>query len=105
RTARQRLCPLQANATCCIGLEIEPANVRQDFLISVTSSEFAKAAGLVVDPEIKVIAGARFDKLVDEIFRIFFRTTFCRLLPQEGLVLRRHEVTARCEPFSLGHGE
>ena len=89
RTAGQRLRPFQTNATCCISLEIKPTNVRQDFLISVTNCEFAEAAGLVVDAEIKVVAGLG----LDEIVRIFFRMALCRLLAQQGLVLRRHELT------------
>ena len=46
RTAGQRLCPFQTNTTCCISLEIERTNVRQDFLISVTSCEFAEPQAL-----------------------------------------------------------
>ena len=82
RTAGQRLRPFQTNATCCISLEIKPTNVRQDFLISVTNCEFAEAAGLVVDAEIKVVAGLGLDEIVDEVVRIFFRMALCRLLAQ-----------------------
>jgi hypothetical protein len=62
RTTGERLRPFQANATGCISLEVEPANVRQDFLISMTCSEFAEAAGLVVDAEFEAVAGSASTK-------------------------------------------
>src|SRR5262249_32919085 len=105
RTAGQRLCPFQANATRCISVEIEPANVRQDVLISMTSGELAEAAGFVIDAEIKAVGGTKFDDFVAKIFRVFFRLTLGRLLPQQGLVLRGHELTPRREPFVLRHRE
>src|SRR5688500_18258999 len=37
RAASRRLCPFQMDASRCIGVEIEPANVRQDFLIAMAS--------------------------------------------------------------------
>src|SRR6185503_11076093 len=93
RTASQRLCPFQANATRCISFEIEPADVRQNFLISMMSGEFAEAAGFVIDAEIKAVTGTRLDEFVDEIFWVFFRLTLDRLLAQQGLILCRHELT------------
>ena len=69
RAASQRLCPFQVDASRCIGIEIKPANVRQDFLIAMASREFAKAASFVVDAEFKVVTRARRDEIVDEIFR------------------------------------
>src|SRR5271156_3076063 len=47
RAASQGLCPFQADALRCIGVEIKPANVRQDFHISMTISEFAEAASFI----------------------------------------------------------
>ncbi|KRR15148.1 hypothetical protein CQ12_07700 [Bradyrhizobium jicamae] len=93
RAARQRLRPFQTNPTCGVSLKIEPADVRQDFLIAVTRCEFAETAGPVVDTEVKIVAGAGLDEIVDEIFRVFFRVAFRRLLTQQCLVLRRHELT------------
>src|SRR5215470_1381639 len=91
RAASQCLCPFQVDASRCIGVEIEPANVRQDFLISMASREFAKAASSVVDAEFKVVARARLDEIVDEIprklFLMAFRPAFCSLLAQQSLVL------------------
>src|SRR6266702_4307550 len=91
RAASQRLCPVQADASRCIGVEIKPTNVRQDFLVSMASREFAKAASLVVDAEFKVVTRARLDEVVDEIFRklslMVLCNAFCRLLAQQGLVL------------------
>jgi hypothetical protein len=69
RAAGQRLCPFQMDSSRCVGVEIKPANVRQDFLVSMASCEFAKAAGFVVDAEFKVVTGARLDEIVDEILR------------------------------------
>jgi hypothetical protein len=51
RAASQRLRPFPVDAARRIGVEIKPTNVRQDFFISMTSREFAKAASLVVDAE------------------------------------------------------
>src|SRR5882724_12233668 len=87
RAASQRLCPLQVDASRRIGVEIKPANVRQDFFISMASRKFAKAASFVVDAEFKVVIRARLDKIVDEIFRKFFLMAFCSLLAQQGLIL------------------
>jgi hypothetical protein len=56
RAASQSLCPFQVDAVRCIGVEIKPTNVRQDFLIAMAACEFAKAAGFVVDAEFKVVA-------------------------------------------------
>ena len=70
--AGQRLRPFQMDASRCIGVEIEPANVRQDFLISMASRELAKAASFVVDAEFKVVTRIRLDEIVDEIFRNSF---------------------------------
>ena len=90
RAASQRLRPFQADASRCIGDEIEPANVRQDFFVSLASREFAKATGLVVDAEFKVVPRARLDEIVDEIFGKLFLMTFCGafcgLLAQQGLI-------------------
>ena len=86
RAARQRLRPFQTDASRCIGVEIKPANVRQDFLIAVARREFAKAASFVIDAELKIIAWARLDEIVDEIFRKFFPMTFCGLLAQQSLI-------------------
>ena len=44
--AGQRLCPFQMDAARCMGVEIKPANVWQDFLISMASREFAKSRRL-----------------------------------------------------------
>ena len=55
--ASQRFGSFQTNATCCVGLEIKSANVREDFLISVTSGEFAEATSLVIDTEFEAVAG------------------------------------------------
>src|SRR6202171_1966774 len=91
RAASQRLCPFQVDASRCIGVEIKPTNVRQDFLISMASREFAKAASFVVDAEFKVVTRARLDKIVDEIFRKLFLMAFCgaffSLLAQQSLIL------------------
>ena len=75
------------DASRCIGIEIKPANIRQDFLISMASREFAKAASFVVDAEFKVVTRARLDEIVDEIFRKFLSVAFCSLLAQQGLIL------------------
>src|SRR5476651_2738858 len=69
RAASQRLCPFQVDAFRCIGVEIKPANVRQDFFISMASREFANAASCVVDAEFKGVTRARLDELVEEIVR------------------------------------
>src|ERR1700682_2408503 len=91
RAASQRLCPFQVDASRCIGVEIKPTNVRQDFFISMASREFAKAASFVVDAEFKVVTRARLDEIVDEIFRKLFLMTFCSafcsLLAQQSLIL------------------
>jgi hypothetical protein len=71
----------------------------------MASREFAKAASFVVDAEFKVVARARLDEIVDEIFRKFFLMAFCSLLAQQSLILRRHEFTPRGKTFRLGHGE
>ena len=68
RAASQRLCPFQVDASRCIGIEIKPTNVRQDFLIFMASREFAKAASFVVDAEFKLVTRGRLDEIVDEIF-------------------------------------
>src|SRR5262245_1736540 len=81
RAASQRLCPFQADASRCISVEIKPTNVRQDFLVSMTSREFAKAASFVVDAEFKVVTRSRLDEIVDEILRKFFPMAFCSLIP------------------------
>ena len=85
--AGQRLGSFEVDAARCIGVEIKPANVRQDFLISMASREFAKAASFVVDAEFKVVTRARLDEIVDEIFRKFFLMAFCSLLAQQSLIL------------------
>src|SRR5947207_463015 len=91
RAASQRLCPVQVDASRCIGVEIKPTNVRQDFFISMASGEFAKAASFVVDAEFKVVTRARLDEIVDKIFRKFvlmaFCSAFCSLLAQQSLIL------------------
>src|SRR6202171_48619 len=87
RAASQRLCPFQVDASRCIGVEIKPTNVRQDFFISMASREFAKAASFVVDAEFKVVTRARLDEIVDEIFRKLFLMAFCSLLAQQSLIL------------------
>ena len=74
-------------------------------MISVASREFAKAASLVVDAEFKMIAGARLDEIVDEVFGEFFHVALHGLLAQPGLILWRHELTPRGKPFGLGYGE
>ena len=74
--ASQCLCPFKEDALCCIGVEIEPANVRQDFLIAIAGREFADAAGRIVDAEYKVVSRAGLDEIVDEIFRKFLSTAF-----------------------------
>jgi hypothetical protein len=71
----------------------------------VASCEFAKAASLVVYAEFKVIAGARLNNIVDEVFGKFFRVALNGLLAQPGLILWRHELTPRGKPFGLGYGE
>ena len=78
--ASQRLRPFQANAPCCIGLEIDTTDVRQDVLVSVAGGEFAKAAGFVVDAELEAVAGPWLDEIVDKVLLIFLRVGLCRLL-------------------------
>src|SRR5207245_1368260 len=68
RAASQRLRPFQADAARCVGVEIKPTNVRQDFLVAMASREFAKAASFVVDAEFKTVTRTRLDEIVDEIF-------------------------------------
>ena len=87
RAASQRLCPFQVDASRCIGVEIKPAYVWQDLLVSMASREFAKAASFVVDAEFKVVTRARLDEIVDEIFRKFLSMAFCSLLAQQSLIL------------------
>ena len=87
RATSQRLRPFQADAARCIGFEIKPTDARQDLFISVASREFAKATSLVVYAEFKVIAGARLNEIVDEVFGKFFRVAFNSLLAQPGLIL------------------
>ena len=87
RAAGQRLCPFQVDASRCIGVEIKPTNVRQDFSISMASREFAKAASFVVDAEFKVVPRAWLDEIIDEIFRKLFLMAFCSLLAQQSLIL------------------
>ena len=91
RAASQRLRPFQVDASRCIGVEIKPTNVRQDFLVSMASGEFAKAASLVVDAEFKVVTRTRLDEIVDEIFRKLCLMAFCSalfsLLAQQSLIL------------------
>ena len=71
----------------CIGVEIKPTNVRQDFFIAMASREFAKTASFVVDAEFKGVTRARRDEIVDEIFRKLLSMAFCSLLAQQGLIL------------------
>ena len=85
--------------------EIEPANVRQDFLVAVAGSKLAEATSLVIDAEFKSVAGTWLDEIIDEIFGIFFRMTSCGLFAYQGLVARRHELTPRGEPLCLGYRE
>ena len=87
RAAGQRLCPFQVDASRCIGIEIKPTNVRQDFLIAMARREFAKAASFVVDAEFKVVTRGRLDEIVDEIFRKFLLMASCSLLAQQRLIL------------------
>ena len=97
RAAGQRLRPFKMDASRCIGIEIESADVRQDFLISMPSREFAEAASLVVDAELEAVTRARLDEVVDEIVRKFlpmaFRGALQGLLAQQGPILLRHELT------------
>ena len=86
RAAGQRLCPFQVDASRCIGIEIKPTNVRQDFLVAMASREFAKTASFVVDAEFKVVTRARLDEIVDEVFRKLVLMAFCSLLAQQGLI-------------------
>src|SRR4051794_27924512 len=74
--ASQGLCPYQVDASRSIGVEIKPANVRQDFLVAMASREFAKATTFVVDAEFKGVTRARLDEIVDEIFRKLFAKAF-----------------------------
>src|SRR5260370_32021651 len=69
RAASQRLCPFQVDASRCIGFEIKPTNVRQDFFISMASGEFAKAASFGVGAEFTVVTRVRLDKILHKIFR------------------------------------
>jgi hypothetical protein len=62
-----------------VGVEIKPANVRQDFFIAMASREFAKAARFVVDAKFKGVIRDRRDEIVDEIFRKLLSTAFCSL--------------------------
>src|SRR5262245_34162326 len=91
RAASQRLSPFELDASRCIGVEIKPTNVRQDFLVSMASREFAKAASFVVDAEFKVVTRSWLDEIVDEIFRKLFLMAFCcafsSLLAQQSLIL------------------
>ena len=80
RADSQRLCPFQVDAPRCIGVEIKPTNVRQDFFISMASRDFAKAASLVVDTEFKVVTRARLDEIVDKIVRKLVLMAFCSAL-------------------------
>src|SRR4029079_1018151 len=95
----------QVDALRCIGVEIKPANVRQDFLVAMASREFADAATFVVDAELKIVTRARFDEIVDEISRKLLQKASLSLLAQKSPVLRRHELAPRGETFRLGHGE
>ena len=88
RTASQRLRPFQTNAPCCIAIEIEPTDVRQDVLVSVAGSEFAKAAGFVIDAELEAVARPWLDEIVDKILLIFLRVALCRLLAQQSSIFR-----------------
>src|SRR4051812_9468115 len=78
RAARERLCPLQVDASRCVGDEIEPANIRQDVLVSMARRELAEAASLVVDAEFKTVTRIRLDEIIDEIFRKFGLMAFGR---------------------------
>ncbi len=99
------MCPIKVDALRCIGVEIKPANVRQDVLISMAGREFTKAAPFVVDAELELVTRTRIDEIVDEIFRKLFLKAFGGLLAQQNLVLRRHELTPRGETLRFGHGE
>src|SRR3954467_2042833 len=93
------------DALRCVGVEIQPANVRQDFLVAMARREFAKAATFVVDSEFKLVIRTRLDEIVDKIFRKLLLKASYRLLAQKSLVLRRHESTSRGETFRLWDGE
>src|SRR5689334_19102534 len=75
----------------------------------MASREFAKAAGPVVDAEFKAVTRPRLDELVDEILRKLLAmavgSAFCRLLAQQRLILRRHELTPRGETLRFWLGE
>ena len=90
RAASQRLCPLQTDTSRGIGVEIKPTNVGQDFFVSMSSRELAKAARPVVDAEFKVIAWPWLDEVVQEILRKLFpmavRGAFYSLLSQQRLI-------------------
>ena len=62
RAAGQRLRPFQADAARGIGVEIKAANVGQDLLVAVAASEFAEAAGPVIDAELELVIRARLDE-------------------------------------------
>ena len=78
RAACQGLRSFQVDASRCIGNEVKPANVRQDFLVVMLLREFAKTACPVVDAEFKVVIWARLNEIVDEIFRKRYLMAFCR---------------------------
>ena len=91
RAAGQRLGPFQVNSSRCIGVEIKPANVGQDFFIFMARREFAKAASPVVDAEFESVIQPGRNEIVDEIFRKLFLMAFGRasygLLAQQSLIL------------------
>ena len=48
---------------------------------------------------------ARLDEIVDKILRVFVGQASRCLFAEQGLVLPRHELASRSEPFGLRHGQ
>jgi hypothetical protein len=66
RAARQGLGSFQANAARRVGIEVKSTDTRQDFVIAMARGELAEATRLVVDAELKIVAGPGLDEIVDE---------------------------------------
>ena len=79
------------------------------FIGRMARREFAEAARFIIDAEFKLVARARLDEIVDEIFRkrflMVFCDTFCSLLAEQSLILRRQELAPCGETFRFGRGE
>src|SRR5262249_3049798 len=104
-SARERLRPLQTDAAQVVRCEIEPANVLQDFRIAVARRKLAESAGSIVDAELEMLVGTRFNVVIDEIASVGLLVALGSLLANESAVLSRHELAARCHPISFRNCE